>query len=260
MSAQHWLRFRVGLLLASLLLTAAPALAEVQPKKQDGPPAADQTEKSPEAKEQPAPPAKSRPKEKSLDDDLLKSLGDPAAESAKEEDPLGEIVERMRKAQQRMRDKDPGDETRALQTKAAQDLEELIKLLQQQQQQQQQNNSNQSQQPRQSKSEQQSGQRQDKQQQPQNSGKPQPGSEGAGERRQDQEKARNSTEKTGASTKPTPAEAARRQQMEKDVWGHLPPALRQEMLNTYTDKFLLKYDDLVRRYYEALAERNKRSP
>ncbi|MFK7777987.1 MAG: hypothetical protein QM501_07650 [Gimesia sp.] len=46
----------------------------------------------------------------------------------------------------------------------------------------------------------------------------------------------------------------------KDAWGHLPPAMRQKLLNIYTEKFLPQYEDQVRRYYEALAEQKKRSP
>lgn len=46
----------------------------------------------------------------------------------------------------------------------------------------------------------------------------------------------------------------------KDAWGHLPPAMRQRLLNIYTEKFLPQYEDQVRRYYEALAEKKKQSP
>jgi len=46
----------------------------------------------------------------------------------------------------------------------------------------------------------------------------------------------------------------------KDAWGHLPPAMRQQLLNIYTEKFLPQYEDQVRRYYEALAEKKKRTP
>ena len=56
------------------------------------------------------------------------------------------------------------------------------------------------------------------------------------------------------------AEEEARQRMAKDVWGHLPPALRQELLNVYSEKFLPKYDAMVRKYYEALAEQNRKNP
>lgn len=45
---------------------------------------------------------------------------------------------------------------------------------------------------------------------------------------------------------------------EKEVWGHLPPALRRELMNVYSEKYIPQYEDLVRRYYESLAEGNRR--
>jgi tRNA 2-selenouridine synthase SelU len=52
-------------------------------------------------------------------------------------------------------------------------------------------------------------------------------------------------------------EEARREQMVKDVWGHLPPHLRDAMLQSFREKYLPQYEDLVRRYYEALAEKSR---
>ena len=48
-----------------------------------------------------------------------------------------------------------------------------------------------------------------------------------------------------------------KQRLAKDVWGHLPPQLRQELLNVYSEKYLPKYEDMVRRYYEALADESR---
>jgi hypothetical protein len=216
-------------------------------------------EPKPEASPDAAKPAPERPaKGKPLDAELLESLGE-AQPAEGDEDPLGGIVKQMRSAQQRINDRNVGAETRELQAGVVKDLEQLIKLLQQQKQQQKSSSQNSQQQQRSQKPEQQPNQRQGKPHQPQNSAAPMPGAEAAGERKADNEKSRDSTEKIGPN-KPTPSEVARRQQLEKDVWGHLPPALRQELLNSYTEKFLPKYDELVRRYYEALAERNKRGP
>ncbi len=38
------------------------------------------------------------------------------------------------------------------------------------------------------------------------------------------------------------------------TWGHLPPRLREQLLNGGNDRVLPKYDPLVRRYFESLAE------
>ena len=46
--------------------------------------------------------------------------------------------------------------------------------------------------------------------------------------------------------------------MIKDVWGHLPPHLREAMQSTFNDKYLPKYEDLVKTYFEALAEKNRK--
>ena len=48
-------------------------------------------------------------------------------------------------------------------------------------------------------------------------------------------------------------EAARRRKLEMDVWGHLPPHVREELLNTYGERMLPKYEHLVKRFYEALS-------
>jgi hypothetical protein len=43
----------------------------------------------------------------------------------------------------------------------------------------------------------------------------------------------------------------------KDVWGHLPDRLRQEMDLYYREKFMPRYSELLRQYYAALAEQKK---
>ncbi len=39
-----------------------------------------------------------------------------------------------------------------------------------------------------------------------------------------------------------------------EVWGHLPPSVREKLLNVPSEKLLPQYDTLIRRYYESLAE------
>ena len=43
----------------------------------------------------------------------------------------------------------------------------------------------------------------------------------------------------------------------KDV-GHLPPHIREAMLNSVSEKYLPKYEDLVKKYYEDLAEKSRK--
>jgi hypothetical protein len=46
----------------------------------------------------------------------------------------------------------------------------------------------------------------------------------------------------------------------KDVWGHLPDRLRQEMDLYYREKFMPRYSELLRQYYATLAEQRKNGP
>jgi hypothetical protein len=41
----------------------------------------------------------------------------------------------------------------------------------------------------------------------------------------------------------------------KDVWGHLPEKMRQEMDLYFREQFMPRYSDLLRQYYSSLAER-----
>ncbi len=43
----------------------------------------------------------------------------------------------------------------------------------------------------------------------------------------------------------------------KQVWGHLPERLRQEVNQYYKEQFMPKYGDLLKQYYADLAERDK---
>jgi hypothetical protein len=44
----------------------------------------------------------------------------------------------------------------------------------------------------------------------------------------------------------------------KDLWGHLPDRMRQEMDLYYREKFMPRYSELLRQYYAALAEQRKK--
>jgi len=46
----------------------------------------------------------------------------------------------------------------------------------------------------------------------------------------------------------------------RDAWGHLPQRLRDQLLNVSSDKYLPKYDGLVRDYFESLATPGSESP
>ncbi len=70
---------------------------------------------------------------------------------------------------------------------------------------------------------------------------------------------RESDERTSPATR-TIAEEERRLGLATAVWGHLPPKVREQMRSAFSETYLPEYDDLVRRYYEALAARRDRPP
>jgi hypothetical protein len=70
-------------------------------------------------------------------------------------------------------------------------------------------------------------------------------------------KASESTEQNLRQARERAAALARRRALIDEVWGHLPPAMRERLLNVGSEKLLPKYEDQIRRYYEALAEPDK---
>ena len=44
----------------------------------------------------------------------------------------------------------------------------------------------------------------------------------------------------------------------KDIWGHLPDKLRQEMDQYSREQFMAKYQDLLKQYYATIAEKGRR--
>jgi hypothetical protein len=165
--------------------------------------------------------------------------GSPADDDA----PLLRAIRRMRSAQERIARGDTGEATQDVQIQIVKDIQELIDLAKRR--------------PPSPPSPPQQPEADDKPMQ--QDGENADGSEdqvagasGEGARKQD-DGADETTEQTG---KPNQAEVelARRQQLINEVWGHLPPALRRELLNINSERYLPKYDEWVRRYYESLAE------
>jgi hypothetical protein len=169
---------------------------------------------------------------------------------------LERAIDGMRRASQRIETDDTSAETVELQRRVLADLEKLLESLKRRQQ----GRSNNPQQ-----NPQQGPQQNDRQQLPplqpdqQNSGKrqeQQSQSQDSQRQRTEAEKARESQARENPAA-PTDEEA-RRQRMIKDVWGHLPPHLREAIGRTFNEKYLPKYDELIKQYYETLAERNRK--
>jgi hypothetical protein len=166
---------------------------------------------------------------------------------------LKSIDEEMSAAGRDLHDRKIGDGTRTRQQNAVRQLGELITMIEDLQMKMQQQ---QRPQPQSSPREPNPGCQPPKPQPPMPGQKPQPGEQqNPGPRRPDGP-AKQSVEGADPNAAKK-AEMLRQQQMLKDVWGHLPPTLRDELLNVSGDQYLPKYADQVQRYYEALAERSR---
>lgn len=196
-----------------------------------------------------------------LDAELLnRLLGRSTGPATSGEDPLDKTVRSMRSAGDRLGRRESGSETRNLQEEALREIDRLIELAKQKQNAPPQNP------PPDSDPMQQTGQPRDRQQSQdsqasrtqQSQPMPQPREGATAEQRRTEDKAAESSESQDPAAKQAADEARRREDLVKDVWGHLPPSLRQELLNVYSEKYLPKYEDLVRRYFEALAEQGRR--
>jgi hypothetical protein len=214
-------------------------------------------------------PGKVEPKDKKdaddLDRELIKSLGgDKGTADAKGDDALDRAIRGMRDAGRRIEEEELDDETHDIQEKVVAELDELIKQLKRRPPPSQQNSKpqNEDQQDQQNQK-----QKNQKQQQPQNSDKQkQKSQQKQGSSKQQQSKSEQSKEEKSQDSsdkirneKAKTAEEQRREKLDRDVWGHLPPSLREKLLNVSSEKFLPKYEEMVRSYYEALAERNRQA-
>jgi len=159
----------------------------------------------------------------------------------------------LEQAEQQISARKTGDKTQQLQKQVISDLSQLISRIEKQQQSKQvtvRNKSSNKQQPKPDPNQQ--PQPEDKQPAKQPEDKDQPGS-----------KPQNNADKSAQSTteqresKGSQPTAIKKEVLAKDVWGHLPPSLRRKLLNSYSDQYLPQYDELVRRYFESLAEENR---
>jgi hypothetical protein len=206
-----------------------------------------------------ADPAKPKDEAPDPDDEKLLKAVEPAAKHSMTDDAdrLDRAVHGMWNAKKRIAASDTGHKTQEIQDQVVKDLEELLALLKKQQNRQSSQQKNQDQNSGKNQPPNQRQKVQKNQGDPQNSGaKKNPDSNDPQNGRRDSEKSRDSQERTDPA-RSAAAEEARRAQMIKDAWGHLPPHLREAMQNAFSEKYLPKYEDLVKKYYEALAEKNR---
>lgn len=167
---------------------------------------------------------------------------EPNAEVPDESKPREATTQAMRDAHERLAAKETGEPTQTAQQTAVSQIDALLKLWQQRADRQQANSQARSGQPRSSTD-----------QEPKENAKNSTDGDGNKPTGRENKQARNSSERqqTGPDRE---GELMRQRQLREAVWGHLPPALREKMLNLPHDKTLPKYSEHIRRYYEALAE------
>ncbi|MFN4260220.1 MAG: hypothetical protein ACK4RK_13065 [Gemmataceae bacterium] len=180
----------------------------------------------------------------------------PSDKPAPEEDPqeiLARIEKNLKAARQRLAEKDPGTGTRTIQQDIIKDLDALIAFNKRQPPPPSGGGGSSSNQQNQNQSASSS--------QSQNGGNPagapksnrnppdgqNPGTGNASANGND----------GGQGSDSRAKDADRLADLYKDVWGHLPEAMRMEMDTYAREKFMAKYSDLLRQYYATLAEKGR---
>ncbi len=189
-----------------------------------------------------APPANSKP----IDAQLLEGLNDPVPPNAKTappnapsapagEDagahPLVRLLTQMQSASHRLAERDSSPATQQIQLQVADELAKLIEQLRAQQQNQNQNSASAS------------ASRSTQETNPSDGENPTaPNSTTQSDRTNDQGPPK--------STDEPPENVA----VGKNVWGHLPPRIREQIQTSAIEEFLPKYRELIEAYYRRLAE------
>ncbi len=232
------------------------------------PPAAKSTDKD-KAK------TEAKPKPKS---DALPGKADPKDE-LKTEDPdelerevqetINRLSKNFRTVETKLQKKDPGAGTQSVQKDILKDLDELIDQTQKQEEQMQkeQKEQNQQQQQGQKKSGQSKRQRmmqaqRNRQQRNRTARRQQrPGQQNQLSRRQQgqmQDQPQGDGNPMGEKDAAKRAFSPKVADLYKDIWGHLPETLRQEMTQYTREQFMPKYNELLKQYYATIAEKGRK--
>jgi hypothetical protein len=169
-----------------------------------------------------------------LDAKLLQQLDEGEDVDLKQpKDPLAQIGMQMRKVEALIQQRDTSRATLEMQKRIASDLDSLIQQLQQQNQSSSSNKSSSS------------GQQSEK--------------SGTGNTKASQKPANESTKRVEKATVQSD-NSAELQKLIKEIWGHLPARMREQMQNVSEEQFLPQYERLLEEYYRRLAEEGAKSP
>jgi hypothetical protein len=223
----------------------APAAKPKKSLRKAGEPKAEEANKKPSADDEaPAPesdrpipkPGEEQPPTSETDQKLDEELGqDLEAAQNPDQDPVSRIAEGMKQSEEKLAQRQGNNETISLQEKIIKDLDELLA--------QAENPPPPSGSGKGAKKRSNQKQQQEMQKQRQTASR-QPNSR----------KSRESSERIG------PPRSAREeltpQQGERNVWGHLSEMMREEMGQYAKENFLVKYRDLIERYYTDIAKQS----
>jgi hypothetical protein len=205
----------------------------------------------------------------------------PPEEEIDEQEVLNRVAKNMRASEDRLGNKELGEDTQQVQRDIVKDLEDLIRQTQnggqggQDNQQDQQNQGGQQ------------NQQQQKQRQQQSKGSAgQPKSNQRGQSNQRAQREARRSQKRGQQQRAQGQQQQGPQQNQgdqqqgannpraggsgpqgeqnkiaevyKDIWGHLPETLRAEMDAYGREKFMTKYEELIKRYYDRAARESRR--
>jgi hypothetical protein len=149
------------------------------------------------------------------------------------------IIDGMQGAGARIKQGDTGTGTRTIQEKVVDDLQKLIDEAKSKSRQSQQRSSS---------------NRKDSGSQKRSDSQQMPGSDGAaGAKPSSGQPGRKSGAGKPSVSEKKPLGLPQRPLL-REVWGHLPPALRERVPSDFHEAILPAYDDLVRRYFEALLD------
>jgi hypothetical protein len=190
--------------------------------------------REPDKRAEPAKPAE--PKE---------PAGPPSADTKEQNaaEILARVSKDMRASGDRLGNKDPGDGTQQIQRDILQNLDALIEQKKREQQQQQQSAST-------------SSSSQDRRRQQARNQRRMPNQTTPNQAATRQDQFQPSENRGG--TRESGDNMGKIADLYKDVWGHLPEALRQEMDQYAREKFMAKYGDLLKQYYTTIAEKGHR--
>jgi ElaB/YqjD/DUF883 family membrane-anchored ribosome-binding protein len=240
-----------------------PSEPPVRLKKKNRPPRKveppkDDVKKGGEAKREVPDPEK--PQQPKIGDDVKKPV---EKKGPTAEDERKKIVERilknLEKAEQKLAKHDPGTTTREIQRDILKDLDKLIEQTRNQPPPQGGTSSrSQSRKNRQKSNSSKGSGTPDKTNSGAGRNNPKEGKGGSSKPRSGKDKKSGTQNSSGSAGKSKPKDKNRLNDLFKDVWGHLPETLRQEMDAYSRARFLPEYDIALKQYYRTLSEQGRK--